>query len=341
MCARRKFAFIFLHSRLDSAFPPSDAGCTDVQYFIRMDPFSPSDMSVNLYENRFVERLQFVVGDAEVGQEFSIPRKARRLDYVCRFEEPPDVFGALREHCAHRTVLFEHESQPLAGHSVASAWFGMAWLLWQRVRPPKRHRRSSNELPDSTSRPPLAIVVADDAGSALSGSVPSLRGLRIPGLWATSDLDEGGLIVIDTSRVSPADGLAWWSWLGRAASDAAQAARLLALLGDASLPIAQRNSIQEAIMNGQLAASPMEQETVAERIRREAREAGRVEGERDGRIAGEREGRLAGERDGRAEGIREAMLELVQALAPDRIREFEAISDPHLLQRAALALVRQ
>lgn len=78
-------------------------------------------------------------------------------------------------------------------------------------------------------------------------------------------------------------------------------------------------------MNGQLAASSMEQETVAERIRLEAREAGRKEGERDGRV----------------EGMREAMLELVKELAPDRIREFEAIADPHVLRRAALALVRQ
>lgn len=80
------------------------------------------EQPLNVYENRFVERLQFVVGDAELGQEYSIPRKARRLDYVCRFEEPPAVFGALREHCCHRTVLFEHASQPLAGHSVASGW---------------------------------------------------------------------------------------------------------------------------------------------------------------------------------------------------------------------------
>ncbi len=74
-------------------------------------------------------------------------------------------------------------------------------------------------------------------------------------------------------------------------------------------------------MTGQLAASAMEQETVAQRIRREAR--------------------ADGERDGRAEGIRASMLELVKRIAPHRIREFEAIADPNELQRAALELVQR
>ena len=66
-------------------------------------------------------------------------------------------------------------------------------------------------------------------------------------------------------------------------------------------------------MNGQLAASTTEQETVAQRLRREARE----------------------------DGIRESMLALVRQVAPERIREFEAIEDALELQRAALALVRR
>jgi len=78
-------------------------------------------MSMNLHENRFIERLQFVVGDAEVAQELSIPRKARRLDCVCQFGEAPGLFGALQAECSQRTVVFEHESQPLTDHAVASA----------------------------------------------------------------------------------------------------------------------------------------------------------------------------------------------------------------------------
>ena len=90
-------------------------------------------MSMNLHENRFIERLQFVVGDAEVAQELSIPRKARRLDCVCQFGEAPGLFGGLQAECSQRTVVFEHESQPLTDHAVASAWLGMGWLLWERV----------------------------------------------------------------------------------------------------------------------------------------------------------------------------------------------------------------
>jgi hypothetical protein len=89
------------------------------------------------------------------------------------------------------------------------------------------------------------------------------------------------------------------------------------LLTDPNLPINQLESLQEAIMNGQLAASTTEQETVAQRLRREARE------------------------DGHRDGVRNSMLALVRQVAPERIQEFEAIEDALELQRAALALVRR
>jgi hypothetical protein len=176
-----------------------------------------------------------------------------------------------------------------------------------------------------TARPPLAILVADAVNVVLHGAVPSLRPLHKPGLWATPNLDEGGLVLVDTSRVQMDDNLAWWSWLGRAPDEAEQSARLRALLTDPNLPINDRDSLQEATMNGHLTASPMEQETVAQRVRREAREDGRLDGERTGRVA----------------GIRHMSLELVRQIAPERIREFEAIEDALALQRAALALVRR
>lgn len=278
-------------------------------------------MSMNLHENRFIERLQFVVGDAEVAQELSIPRKARRLDCVCQFGGAPGLFGALQAECSDRTVVFEHESQPLTDHAVASAWLGMGWLLWERVRPKRRRRRVAGATLGSTARPPLAILVADTVNISLHGVVPSLRSLQTPGLWATANLDEGGLMLVDTSRVRREDNLAWWSWLGRAPNEAEQSARLRALLADPNLPINERDSLQEAIMNGHLTTSPMEHETAAQRVRREAREDG--------------------EHAGLQRGIRESMLALVRQVAPERIREFEAIEDALELQRAALALVRR
>jgi hypothetical protein len=272
-----------------------------------------SHMSMNIHENRFMERLQFAVGDAEVAQELSIPRKARRLDVVCQFTEAPALFGALQAECANRTVVFEHESEPLSEHAVASAWHGMSWLLWDRVRPVRKRERSAHHILKQTERPPLAIVVADAIHRSLQGAVPSLRPLQTPGLWSTPNLEEGGLLVVDTSRVRKQENLAWWSWLGRAANDDDQRNRLRALLTDPNLPINQLESLQEAIMNGQLTSSTTERETVAQRVRREARE----------------------------DGIRESMLALVRQVAPERIREFEAIEDALELQRAALALVRR
>jgi hypothetical protein len=72
-------------------------------------------MAMDRLESRFVERLQFEVGDAEVAQELSIPRKPRRLDVVCRFREAPVMFDALRADCSRRTVVFEHVSASLQG----------------------------------------------------------------------------------------------------------------------------------------------------------------------------------------------------------------------------------
>lgn len=276
-------------------------------------------MSLNLHENRFVKRLQFAIGDSEVAQEFSIPRKARRLDLICRFGDAPAVFGALRDHMSHRTVIFEHESQPLTRHAVASAWAGTAWMLWESVRPKRRGREKL--VSDPLDRPPLGIIVADFAGDALRGAVPTLRRTRLPGVWATAELNEGGLCVVDTSRARAQDGLAWWSWVGRAANAAEEVKRLDALLKDPKLPIEDRYALQEAIMNGQLDATPKEVETAAQRLKRQALEEGHREGHREGR--------------------REALLAVARDLAPDRIPELEKIAELDELQLAVVQLFKR
>jgi hypothetical protein len=226
---------------------------------------------MNRHENRFVHLLQYFVGEAETGQEVSIPRKARRLDLVCRFAEPPSFFGALRGDCAQRTVLFEHESQPLSWHAIASAWVGQAWLHWERVRP--RQRKSGSVLCNflDAQRPPLAVVVADSIGEPPNRAVPGLAPTRWQGVWATGELVDGGLYVLDTSMVRPDEGFAFWSWLGRAPTDAIAARRLDALYHDPNLPIQDLDLLREAIMNGQLYVSVPEKETTYQRIRRELR----------------------------------------------------------------------
>jgi hypothetical protein len=260
--------------------------------------------------------MQFAVGENEVAQEMSIPRKARKLDLVCRFSEAPEYFQALRADCANRTVLFEHESQPLAPHDVASAWVGLAWLLWERVRPSDGRSTDHRTRRDVTLRPPLAIVVADCAGDALTGAVPTLARSGQPGVWATAQLDEGGLLVIDTSLVKPNDGFSFWSWLGRADDDDDASQRLAALLADEHLSIHSRDRLQEAIVNHEVPASDAEHETVAQRLRRES-------------IA-----------EGEGLGERNALLKLVAQLAPDRSAELEQIKDLEQLQAAVLAIAK-
>lgn len=276
-------------------------------------------MAPTPHENRFIKLMQFAVGDNEVAQELSIPRKARKLDMVCRFTEAPDYFGALRADCGNRTVLFEHESQLLARHDVASAWVGLAWLLWERVRPREARSKRAQQVPDTTLRPPLAVLVADHAGDALTGAVPTLARTAQDGIWATAQLDDGGLYVIDTSVVKPDHGFAFWSWLGRAADDGAASERLRALLTDSHLSIDSISRLQEAIVNHELPVSDTEHETAAQRLRRE--------GFADGERRGERKGR-------------EALLAVAAELAPERVDELARITGLTELRAAVVGLVR-
>ncbi len=268
---------------------------------------------VDIHENRFVALLQHAVGESEVAQEMSIPRKSRRLDLVCRFDEAPSLFGALQRACSERTVLFEHESQPLSAHAVASAWVGLAWLSWQRIRPRSRRKIHVQRFLDGTLRPPLAIVVADVVQDDLTSAIPTLARTDMEGLWATAGAIDGGLCVIDSSRVRAEDGFAFWSWLGRARNPTEADTRLRALLADPNLTNFDKVRLEEAIMNNQIPTSTVEQETVAQRVRREGREEGRAEALRD----------------------------LVQTLAPEHAAELEGIDDVDELRRAAAAILQR
>ena len=93
------------------------------------------------HEDRFIGVLQYMTGH-ELAQEISIPRKARRLDAMCRFgaTPAPGFFGALRAAWPDRAVIFERESTPLTCEAVASAWAGQTWVSWQRLKKPQGHR---------------------------------------------------------------------------------------------------------------------------------------------------------------------------------------------------------
>lgn len=269
-------------------------------------------MTATHHEDRFILVLQAITNN-EIAQELSIPRKARRLDGVCRFgaDDIPGLFGPFQRTCENRTILFEHESQPLTRTAVASGWVGQAWLTWNRLRvfkgkPPIVHR-----LVADTQYPPMAIIVADSVRDDLVGAVPGLAATHCPGIWATVDtgdlrFEQGGLIVIDTSSTIAEDGLSFWRWLGRAANARDADARLRALFADPNLPTNEKDLLRDAIMNHQIPATTTEHETIAQRVRREGRE----------------------------EGERQALLDVAARFIPESLPKLKTIDDLDALRQA-------
>lgn len=227
------------------------------------------------HEDRFLAILQHALQGAEVAQEVSIPRKARRLDAVTRLANSPELFGALGSTLQHRTVMFEHESAPLTGEAVASAAVGQAWLRWHHLRKDRRRPAGVRRVVEGTPRPPVCVVVADSLAADVSGSVPGLRACECAGVWATPFLDEGGLIVLDSSQLVGSAGFEFWAWLGGAPTPAAAAERYGLLLDNLALSTLTRTRLSEAIMNQEIPATPAERETNAQRFRRETLAEGR------------------------------------------------------------------
>lgn len=255
-----------------------------------------------------------------------MPRKARSLDLVMQFDVAPVWFGALQDTCSDRIVLFEHVSRRVRRHDVASARVGEAWLAWERVRPQRRGSDPPSlwNTGSTPARPPLAVVVADAAQASLHGAVPMLRRQHAAGVWATPQLEEGGVVVLDTARVQADEGYAWWSWLGRARTDADAAQRLFRLLGDSSIPIVERERLKEAIVEGELETSVTEREGLYQKLQQEIR-ASREEGLAQGLQKGLAQGVQQGRRD--------ALLHLVASVAPEALAELRAIDDVDALER--------
>jgi hypothetical protein len=178
-------------------------------------------------------------------------------------------------------------------------------------------QRKSSTSPShvvDTRRLPLAIVVTDSIQESPYRAIPGLVPTNWQGVWATAELDDGGLYVLDTSLVRAEEGFAFWSWLGRAPTDAVAARRLDALLHDPNLPIQDLGLLREAILSGQLSVSIPEKETTYQRILCEMRIKVRDE-------------------VGRAK-----LLEVVENVAPQYLEAMNQIDDVAELQRQFEAL---
>lgn len=269
-------------------------------------------MSSTPHEDRFLAILQHAVEDADVLQELSIPRKARKLDAVVRLDDAPELFGALAPWLQHRAVVFEHESTPPTAEAIASAALGHAWLHWHRLRSHRRQTSSLRRTLQGTPRAPIAVLVADRVVQDPAGAVAGLRPAGWRGVWTTPNLDEGGLLLLDSSQLVGTPGLEFWAWLGGAPTAEAAAARFAALLDSLSLSTITRYRLTEAIMNHQIPATAAEQETTYQRVTRLARE----------------EGRDAGRDEARA-----SLLELIQRYAPERFEALRGVHDLDELKR--------
>lgn len=266
-------------------------------------------VSPTRHEDRFVALLQHAVQEAEVVQEVSIPRKARKLDAVVRLGDAPELFGGLGPWLCERTVVFEHESTPLTHESVASAALGPPWLHWHRFRRDAKRAEALRRVVAGTKRPPLGVVVADRVALDLTASVPGLRPAGWAGVWHTPHLDEGGPLVLDTSRLVGIPGLEFWAWLGAAPTPEEGARRMRLLLDSPALSNLTINRLHEAIMSEQIPATSAEQETTYQRVSRLARDEGRDEG-------------------------RAHLLQLLERYAPERISEFQHVHDLDVLRLA-------
>jgi hypothetical protein len=89
------------------------------------------------------------------------------------------------------------------------------------------------------------VVVADGVQGDLRSAVPLLEMQEAVAVWATPRLEEGGWS--STRRGRADQGYAWWSWLGRARTEAEAAERLFHLLGDPSLPATERSRLEQAV----------------------------------------------------------------------------------------------
>ena len=112
--------------------------------------------------------------------------------------------------------------------------------------------------------------------------------------------------MIDTSSTIAEDGLSFWRWLGRAANARDADARLRALFADPNLPTNEKDLLRDAIMNHQIPATTTEQETIAQRVRREGRE----------------------------EGERQALLDVAARFIPESLPKLSTIDDLDALRQA-------
>ena len=277
-------------------------------------------MARDRHEQRFVDFQRYVLPGREIGQEVSIPRKARRLDAVFHIEEPPGLFGPIVPWLESRAVIFEHESGQISDVALHRAQVGDSWVRWRRAVVNSLESRwgtpsEGDAWLRSTQHMPTTVIVADQLKDHATDGFPQLV-QRWPGVWCGRDPDHGGLVVMDISKMPEQKGWAYWRLTSQAMTAEERARRVEALRTDRHLPKHERIALTEAIAMRMIPTTPEEKTAALKSLRKEAY------------------------RVGKTEGRREALLGVVALSAPELLERLERIDDVAVLEREVAELIR-
>jgi hypothetical protein len=272
-------------------------------------------MARDRHEQRFLDFTRFVLPGREVGQEISIPRKARRLDALFRVDKPPGILGPSGSWLQDRAVIFEHESGQIPWAAVCRALVGSAWLTWRHAivrepRPTWGRAAEGDKWLLAIEHAPVVVVVAQSIQDDAVLRTPNLISVA-PGVWVTRHIELGGLILIDIGRLPERNGWSFWKLTSRGATEAERQRRLEALRTDEDLPKTEREALLEAIAMEHVPTTLEEKRAALNRERRDAFEAGE----------------------------RRALLAIVSAVAPELLGRLEGIQDLRALENEVMALV--
>jgi hypothetical protein len=289
-------------------------------------------MARDRHEQRFVDFQRYVLPGREIGQEVSIPRKARRLDAVFHVEEPPGLFGPIAPWLQNRGVIFEHESGVVPGVALHRAQMGQAWIAWRHEVMGAGGSRwgipaEGDAWLRTTQQAPTTVVVADQLKGHATERLPHLV-QRWPGVWCGRDPAHGGLVVLDIGSMPEQRGWAYWRLTSLGMNAEERARRVEALRTDRRLPKHERVALTEAIAMRMIPTTPEEKNAALKSLRKEAFRLGESQGEAKGEARGE------------AKGSRRALLGVVRLLSPESLHRLERIEDVAVLESEVAQLIQ-
>ena len=278
-------------------------------------------MSINEHEQRFMDFTRFALPGAEVAQELSIPRKARKLDAVFHVRESPGLFGPIGAWLSERPVIFEHESSVVPRVGIRRAQVGGAWMAWRHdvARAGTTNWGTPSEADawlKAIENAPVVVLVAEQFQRNAMDNIPGLI-QEGPGCWCTRDIESGGLVLLDLGRLPAQNGFSYWRLTSRGATPDERERRLEALRTDEHLPMNEREALMEAIAMDQIPTTLEEKRAALNRERNRSFQ------------------------EGEARGRRGALLDVVSVVAPHALPRLERIEDMSEFEREARLVILQ